>query len=113
VLSKDEIQQVLADLKSNEEWFYPCFFFWLSTGLRNSELIGLTWDAVRLDEGEVLISKTIKRDGTATHKRILGITKTGKSRVVPINPQVVEMLRQALCEKTNKPENDYFGLAIA
>jgi hypothetical protein len=32
---------------------------------------------------------------------------------VPINPQVVEMLRQALCEKTNKPENDYFGLAIA
>ena len=94
VLSKKEIQQVLADLKSNEEWFYPCFFFWMSTGLRNAELIGLTWDAVRLDEGEVLISKTLKRDGTATHRRIWGSTKTGKSRVVPINPQVVEMLKQ-------------------
>jgi len=94
VLSKKEIQQVLADLKTNEEWFYPCFLLWMSTGLRNSELIGLTWDAVRLDDGELLISKTLKRDGTATHRRIWGCTKTGKSRVVPITPQVVEMLRQ-------------------
>jgi len=94
VLSKKEIQQVLADLNTNEEWFYPCFLLWLSTGLRNSELIGLTWDAVRMDDGELLISKTLKRDGTATHKRIWGSTKTGKSRVVPINPQVVEMLKQ-------------------
>ena len=94
VLSKDEIQQVLADLKTHEEWFYPCFLLWMSTGLRNSELIGLTWDVVRLDDGELLISKTLKRDGTATHKRFWGPTKTGKSRVVPINPQVVEMLRE-------------------
>ena len=66
----------------------------MSTGLRNSELIGLTWDAVRLDDGELLISKTLKRDGIATHKRYWGPTKTGKSRVVPITPQVVEMLKQ-------------------
>ena len=93
VLSKEEIQQVLADLKINEKWFYRCFLLWMSTGLRNSELIGLTWDAVRLEDGELLISKTLKRDGSATHKRYWGPTKTGKSRVVPINPQVVEMLR--------------------
>jgi len=66
----------------------------MSTGLRNSELIGLTWDAVRLEDGELLITKTLKRDGTATHKRYWGPTKTGKSRVVPINPQVIEMLKQ-------------------
>ena len=70
------------------------FFLWLSTGLRNSKLIGLTWDAVRLAEGEVLISKTLKRDGTATHRRIWGSTKTCKSRVVPINPQAMEMLKK-------------------
>ena len=94
VLSKEEIQQVLVDLKTHEEWFYPCFLLWMSTGLRNSELIGLTWDAVRFEDGELLISKTLKRDGTATHKRFWGPTKTGKSRVVPITPQVVQMLRQ-------------------
>jgi integrase len=94
VLSKQEIQHILQDLKSNEEWFYPCFLLWMSTGLRNSKLIGLTWNPVRLEEGELLISKTLKRDGTATHKRVWGSTKTGKSRVMPILPQVVELLRK-------------------
>ena len=40
VLSKREVRQLLDDLRSNEEWFYPCFALWLSTGLRNAELIG-------------------------------------------------------------------------
>jgi integrase len=112
VLSKKEIQQVLADLKTHEEWFYPCFFFWMSTGLRNAELIGLTWDAVRLDEGEVLISKTLKRDGTATHRRIWGSTKTGKSRAVPINPQVVKMLKQHRLRMQELEMNTKSGLVF-
>jgi hypothetical protein len=41
VLSRDEIQQILYDMRINESWFYPCFFLWISTGLRNSELIGV------------------------------------------------------------------------
>jgi len=68
VLSKEAIQRVLKDLRTNEEWFYPCFLLWMSTGLRDSGLTGLTWDAVRLEEGKLLISKTLKRDDTATHK---------------------------------------------
>ena len=66
VLSREEIKKVLDDLRSNEQWFYPCFAMWLGTGLRNAEVIGLTWDCVRMDEGELLISKTLRRDGTAT-----------------------------------------------
>ena len=93
VLSKDEIKRVLADLKQNETWYYPCFALWLGTGLRNAELIGLTWDCVRLDEGELLISKSLRRDGVATHQRRWGSTKTGKSRVVPINQELVLLLR--------------------
>ena len=94
VLSRDEIQQILSDIRINEAWFYPCFFLWISTGLRNSELIGLTWDAVRLEDAELLISKTLKRDGAANHKRSWGPTKTGKSRVVPLNASVVEELKR-------------------
>jgi len=66
VLSKGEIQKVLEDIRTNEEWFYACFAVWLGTGLRNAELIGLTWDCVRLEEGELLITKTLRRDGVAT-----------------------------------------------
>ena len=92
VLSREEIKKVLNDLRSNEEWFYPCFALWLSTGLRNAELIGLTWDCVRLDEGELLISKTLRRDGTATHQRLWSGTKTGRARVVPLSQQILKVL---------------------
>ena len=94
VLSKGEIQQVLEDLKVNEDWYYPMFAFWLGTGLRNAELIGLSWDCVRLEEGELLIAKTLRRDGVHTHKREWGGTKTGKSRVVPLRTDLVELLQQ-------------------
>ena len=94
VLSKGEIQRVLEDLRINEEWFYACFAVWLGTGLRNAELIGLTWDCVRLEEGELLITKTLRRDGVATHRRTWGGTKTGKSRVVPLREDLVALLQE-------------------
>ena len=91
VLSIPEIQKVLAYQKEKESWFYPVFALWLSTGLRNAELIGLTWDAVRLAEGELLITKSLRRDGVNTHLRRWGTTKTGRSRVVPLNPEIVDL----------------------
>jgi integrase len=94
VLSKGEIQAVLEDLRIHESWFYPVFSLWLGTGLRNAELIGLSWDAVRLEEGELLIHKTLKRDGTATHRRSWSTTKTGRSRVVPLREDLVLLLKE-------------------
>ena len=74
---------MLDDIGSNEEWFYPCIDMWLGTDLRNAEVIGLTWDWVRFEEGKLLISKTLKRDGTATLQRVWSDMKTDKERVVP------------------------------
>ena len=36
VLSVDEIKAVLADLESNERWYYTLFLLWLSTRMRNA-----------------------------------------------------------------------------
>jgi len=94
VLSKVEIQRVLEDLRIHEDWYYPCFAVWLGTGLRNAELIGLTWDCVRLEERELLISKSLRRDGVSTHRRQWGTTKTGKSRVVPLRDDLVVLLQE-------------------
>jgi integrase len=63
VLSVDEIQAVLTDLEANESWHYPLFLLWLSTGLGNAEIRGLTWDCIRWEEGEVLVCKSLRRDG--------------------------------------------------
>ncbi len=94
LLSKGEIQKVLEDLRVNEDWYYPIFAVWLGTGLRNAELIGLTWDCVRLEEGELLITKTLRRDGVYAHKRQWSGTKTGKSRVVPLREDLVLLLQE-------------------
>lgn len=94
VMSREEIQAVLADLRTHEAWMYPCFALWLGTGLRNSELIGLCWDAVRLSSGELVISRTLRRDGNSNHRRVWGPTKTGQSRVVPLQASLVELLRE-------------------
>ena len=84
VLSIPEIQRVLAYLKEKESWFYPVFALWLSTGLRNAELIGLTWDAVRLAEGELLITKSLRRDGVNwayTYKGLVFVTRRSYGRL--------------------------------
>lgn len=100
VLSSGEIQALLGDLREKEPWFYACFALWLGTGLRNSEVIGLCWDAVRWESGELVISRTLRRDGNSNHKRVWGPTKTGQTRVVPLDPRLLMLLKehqQAMC----------------
>ena len=93
VLSATDIQAVLSDLKIKENWFYPLFCLWMSTGLRNGEVRGLTWDCIHWDDGEILIYKTLKRDGYSSRQHSWATTKTGKERVVPLTPLVTSTLR--------------------
>ena len=70
VLSREEIKKVLDDFRCNEEGFDPCFSLWLTTGLRDAEVIGLTWDYVRPDDVELLVSKTLRSGGTARYQSL-------------------------------------------
>ena len=57
VLSAEDIQSLLSDLNANEPWYYPLFLLWMSSGIRNDEIRGLTWDCIRWEEGELLVCK--------------------------------------------------------
>jgi integrase len=94
VLSVEEIQAVLSDLQTNEPWYYPLFLLWLSTGLRNAEIRGLTWDCIRWEDGEVLVCKSLRRDGYCSGHHSWATTKTGKERVVPLTLQVLDVLKK-------------------
>ena len=94
VLSAEEIQSLLSDLKANEPWYYPLFLLWMSTGLRNGEIRGLTWDCIRWEEGELLVCKSLRRDGYSSGQHSWAPTKTGKERVVPLTSVVLDVLRQ-------------------
>ena len=79
VQSVDEIQSVLADLESNESWFYLLFLLWLSTGMRNAEIRGLTWDCIGWEAGELLVCKSLWRDGYSSGHHSWATKKTGGS----------------------------------
>ena len=112
VLSRTEIQRVLADLEKNEGWCYPLFLLWLSTGLRNGEIRGVTWDCIRWEEGEVLICKSLRRDGYSTGDHSWAPTKTGKERVVPLTEDVLEVLRRHQKAMEEKELFDACGLVF-
>jgi len=94
VLSKTEVTLILDFLKNNDEWYYPVFFLWLGTGLRNSELIGLTWDAVDFEQGELKITKSLRRRDDSSTLREWSSTKNRKHRIVPLTSGVLEVLQQ-------------------
>ena len=93
VLGTEDIRKVLNYIKAEETWFYPLFFLWLSTGLRNGELRALSWDCINWNDGELLIAKSLRTDGLNTHRFIPSTTKTGVERIVPLNGAVLEVLK--------------------
>lgn len=70
------------------------FLPWLSIGLRNTELRGRTLDCIRWNEGEVLVCKSLRRDGYSSGKVMWAPTKTDKERVVPLISPVLDVLRE-------------------
>ena len=112
VLSTEEIQAVLSDLETNEPWYYPLFLLWLSTGLRNAEIRGLTWDCIRWEEGEVLVMKSLRRDGYSSGHHSWATTKTGRERVVPLTAQVLKVLRQRKVQMEQLVIHDPYGLVF-
>lgn len=112
VLSTVDIQAVLGDLKVEEEWFYPLFLLWMSTGMRNAEVRGLTWDCIHWVEGEILIYKTLKRDGYSSRNHIWGTTKTGKQRVVPLTSLLANALKEHQQQMQQLGLYDPYGLVF-
>jgi integrase len=112
VLSATDIQAVLSDLKYNENWFYPLFCLWMSTGLRNGEVRGLTWDCIHWDDGEILIYKTLKRDEYSSRQHSWATTKTGKERVVPLTSLAISTLRDRKNQMMQLGLYDPYGLVF-
>ena len=53
VLTKDELQRFLAQAK--EDGYYELFLLELGTGMRRGELMGLQWDDLNFQTGELQI----------------------------------------------------------
>ena len=79
------LQQAQSDSYSN------LFITALFTGLRQSELIGLSWDCVNLETGVITVKQQLQcKDG----EYFMSTPKNGKPRIMVPAPLVMEALRQ-------------------
>ena len=83
VQSACEFQAVLVYLESNDPWYYPLFVLWLSNGLRDGEIRGLTWDFIGWEVGELLVCKGLRRDSSSSGHHSWASTKTGRAGCAP------------------------------
>lgn len=99
----EDIQRIMKHAKY--EWIYPAILLDVYTGLRRSELLGITWDDVNFEKKTIRINKGFiiqadRKSGTTHHD--FGPPKTMESeREVPINDEVI-----AAFQKRKRRQNE-------
>lgn len=76
-------QQVRAFLEHvGEDWLYPAFDLAASTGMRRGEVLGLRWEDVDLDAGQLQVCQQLTR---IDYRLVFGPPKTDRGRrTVPL-----------------------------
>lgn len=93
-LDDDAINAFLTAVKGHPH--ETVFLVTLFTGMRQGEVLGLTWECVDLDNSSLLINKQLQKAMNAEGKRVYSIisTKNSKGRKITLAPTVVELLRR-------------------
>ncbi|MDC0307629.1 site-specific integrase [Planctomycetaceae bacterium] len=78
-LSEDQLKSFLQAL--SEERMRALFIVMAQTGIRVCEALALQWDAVDLDNGEILIKRSLVELGGKTHIKPYGKTKSSSRRI--------------------------------
>ena len=108
ILNDDDIKALLA-LK-NESVYVRALLFTLFLGLRIGETLGLSWDNIDIDNGNVTISQQLTsyyKDGK-THQVLLPYTKTRKNRTLPLPEVAQELLIEQKNFYTENPDRLVF-----
>lgn len=92
-LDEDDIARFLKAIQGHR--FEDIFIVTLFTGMREGEVLGLTWDCVDFDRGLLLVNKQIQlHQETGMEAYKLVSPKNGKSRTVAAAPSVMAVLKR-------------------
>jgi integrase len=104
VPSKAEIQTILASVAGRRR---PLFVTAIFTGMRSSELRGLTWDSVDFERNVIHVRQRADLWGT------IGAPKSAAgNREIPMSPMVVNVLREWLLACPKGPLNLVFPNSV-
>jgi len=105
-LPEESIPQFMAAIKGDD--YEPIYFVALLTGMRQGEILGLTWDCVDFEKGTIYVNKQLQRH-LDTGEYILTPLKNDKPRRLSPAPSVLARLRQIEIEQ--KKNRLKFGAA--
>lgn len=90
-LDEDQISAFLKAIRGHQ--LEQLFIVTLFSGMRELEVLGLTWDCVNFSKGTITIDKQLQmvRGGNGEYR--LAPTKNSKTRIITLAPFVLETLR--------------------
>lgn len=86
-LSTEEVRILLSKTKQVYPDFYPLLFTALFTGMREGEILGLTWSSINWVTGKIKVDKNY------SHGRV-GTPKTNKIRYVDMSKELAKVLKE-------------------
>jgi len=102
-LDEDHISLFLKAVHGHpHEYLYKITLF---TGLRQGEVLGLTWDCVDFQNGTLTIKQQLRREQKKGGQYYFSPTKNGKTRVISLAPTVLNLFqlqKAAQVEKAQK-----------
>jgi len=91
-LEQDDVVRLLAAIQGDPyELIYQVTLF---TGMRQGEVLGLTWDCVDFERNTLYINKQLQKTSKVGGEYRLVPTKNGKARMVTVAPTVMTLLRK-------------------
>lgn len=90
-LDESQISTFLQAIRGHR--FEALFTITLFTGMREGEVLGLTWDAVDLDKGTLHINKQLQKERGGGGAYNLVPTKNSKGRCITLAPFVLALMK--------------------
>ena len=88
-LDEEQVEDFLKTIQGHpHEYLYKIALF---TGLREGEILGLTWECMDLKRGTLLVKQQLRREQQKGGKYYFSPPKNNKSRVLSLAPSVIRL----------------------
>lgn len=101
VLEQSDVKKLMSIWHGDR--FERIYLVTLFTGMRQGEVLGLTWDCVDFKLGGIYVTKQLTKTQQVGGEYCLAPTKNSQSRFIFAAPTVIDLLRMQWLEQQGKP----------